>query len=513
MNDETVSGRPQGAGERTNDAEFLRRYAEEGDEAAFAELVRRHVDLVYGAALRRTGGDAHAASDVAQQVFTTLARQAVKLSRHTVLSAWLHTATRNAALNLMISAQRRKHREREALVLEAAATVGETSLDWDKLRPVLDAAIDELPEPDRAAVVLRFLEHKPFAAIGAILRVSEDAARMRTERALDKLRSALVRRGITSTAAALAAVVGAQPLASAPAGLAAALAARSLAGAGASVGLGATLISFMNAKLITGAAVTALVFFGVGSYVGLTYTLDQPLPPPPELPRHTETIASLRAENARLRADVDRLHAANAALAAPPPARPPAPAEAAALSLSQLQRAMLNNLRQISAARDQFILENGRPPSSIQELVGPEKYIRRLVPVDGEDYSALPMGRGVPLVVTSPNGVTVTYDDGGPNTTKVAPTPAEQRAQRLRRILEPDQSGRIPDLTPAEQRVQELGRRLEPAGRKAMEAYRTAHKGKEPPAMEALIPYFATPQEGADFVEFIEAMKEAKAAR
>ena len=80
-----------------DDTALLRRYAEEGSEAAFTELVRRHVDLVYGAALRRTGGDSHRAADVAQQVFTTLARQAQKLSRHTVLSAWLHTATRNAA--------------------------------------------------------------------------------------------------------------------------------------------------------------------------------------------------------------------------------------------------------------------------------------------------------------------------------------------------------------------------------------------------------------------------------
>jgi DNA-directed RNA polymerase specialized sigma24 family protein len=72
------------------DAALLRRYAE-GSETAFTELVHRHVDLVYGAALRRTGGDAHRAADVAQQVFTTLAREARKLARHPVLGAWLHS--------------------------------------------------------------------------------------------------------------------------------------------------------------------------------------------------------------------------------------------------------------------------------------------------------------------------------------------------------------------------------------------------------------------------------------
>ena len=172
-----------------DDAALLRRYAEEGSEAAFAELVHRHVDLVYGAALRRTGGDAHRAHDVAQQVFITLARDARKLSRHAVLAAWLHTATRNAALNLMISEQRRQTREAEAVALEAAANTG-ADPEWDRLRPLLDTAIDELPEADRAAVVLRFLEKRPFAEVGSLLQVSEDAARMRTDRALDKLREA-----------------------------------------------------------------------------------------------------------------------------------------------------------------------------------------------------------------------------------------------------------------------------------------------------------------------------------
>src|SRR5882762_1184871 len=97
-----------------DDAALLRRYAEDGSDTAFTELVRRHVDLVYSAALRRTGGDTHRAADVAQQVFTTLAREARQLSRHAVLGAWLHTATRNAALNLMISESRRHARESAA---------------------------------------------------------------------------------------------------------------------------------------------------------------------------------------------------------------------------------------------------------------------------------------------------------------------------------------------------------------------------------------------------------------
>src|SRR5687768_3344591 len=156
-----------------DDATLLRRYVDARAEDAFTELVRRYVDLVFAAALRRTGGDTHRAEDVAQLVFTQLARDARKLARHTVLPAWLHTATRNAALNLMISEQRRKVRETAAVALEPTFATSESSPEWDRLRPVLDSAIDELPEPDRAAVVLRVLERRPFSFIGAALQISE----------------------------------------------------------------------------------------------------------------------------------------------------------------------------------------------------------------------------------------------------------------------------------------------------------------------------------------------------
>src|SRR5687768_13776193 len=101
-----------------DDAILLRHYVKEGSEEAFTELVRRYVDLVYAGAMRRTQGDAHLSADVVQHVFTSLARNAGRLSSDTVLGAWLHTATRNAALKLMIHEQRRRVRETEALALE-----------------------------------------------------------------------------------------------------------------------------------------------------------------------------------------------------------------------------------------------------------------------------------------------------------------------------------------------------------------------------------------------------------
>ena len=85
-------------GTMTDDAELLRRYAEDRSEASFAELVRRHVDLVYSAALRQCRGDHHRAQEVTQMVFADLARKASSISRHPVLPAWLHRSSRLAAL-------------------------------------------------------------------------------------------------------------------------------------------------------------------------------------------------------------------------------------------------------------------------------------------------------------------------------------------------------------------------------------------------------------------------------
>src|SRR3989440_10484898 len=100
-----------------DDYQLLQRYAHEGSEAAFAELVSKYVNLVYSAALRRTGGDAHLAQDVAQLVFTDLARKARSLPSEIVLAGWLHRATRFAAAQLIRGGCRRQRREQEAGVV------------------------------------------------------------------------------------------------------------------------------------------------------------------------------------------------------------------------------------------------------------------------------------------------------------------------------------------------------------------------------------------------------------
>jgi RNA polymerase sigma factor (sigma-70 family) len=245
-----------------DDAALLRRYARDRAEDAFAELVRRHLDGVYSAALRRVGGDTHLAEDVAQQVFTAAARDAERLSRHPHLSAWLYAATRNVAANVVRGERRRKAREQEAQAMHdiLSGRTGDTTspdahADWSRVAPVLDAAIDQLGERDRAVVLLRFVERRGFAEIGATLRLSEDAARMRVERALDKLRALLVRRGIVSTATALGAALVNHAVLAAPAGLAATMS-------------GAAVVA--TAASTTTTAAGAMNFLGIMSTTKLT---------------------------------------------------------------------------------------------------------------------------------------------------------------------------------------------------------------------------------------------------
>ncbi|MDO8540534.1 MAG: TonB family protein [Opitutaceae bacterium] len=213
-----------------DDTGLLHRYAAEGCEEAFGELVRRHLNLVYGCALRRVGGDTHLAEDVCQQVFSALARDASVLSRRAVLGGWLFTTTRFIAAQAVRTERRRQSREQEAETMTELTAEPAPAPDWNSLRPVLDQTIDELAEPDREAVLLRFFEGRSFAEVGARLRLTENAARMRVDRALDKMHALLSRRGVNSTTAALALALSGQASAAVPAGLAASVTTAALAG-------------------------------------------------------------------------------------------------------------------------------------------------------------------------------------------------------------------------------------------------------------------------------------------
>lgn len=163
----------------TDSAELLRDYAATGAETAFAEVVRRHMDLVHSAALRRGGGNAALAAEVAQTVFTDLAlkargrraREAGSVLAAASLAGWLYRHTCFVAATVARTESRRRTREETAMQLQAQSD----STDWSHVAPVLEEAMAELPDLDRDALVLSFFEKESFARVGATLGSSEDA--------------------------------------------------------------------------------------------------------------------------------------------------------------------------------------------------------------------------------------------------------------------------------------------------------------------------------------------------
>ena len=248
----------------TPDAELLRRYAERQDQAAFAELVRQHLPLVYRCACRSLGGDTTRAQDVAQEVFVDLARKAPALASHPALAAWLHTATHYTAAEMRRGEQRRQQRHEEARNMHEIENSGPSEPRWDRLQPVVDDALASLKEADREAVLLRFFAEKSHAEIGLRLGLGEDAARMRVERALEKLRAQLVRRGIVSTGAALGAALAGQGALAVPAGLATSIAQAAVSATGAVAGAG-----FFAWLATGGGKAVAVTSFAAAAAVGV----------------------------------------------------------------------------------------------------------------------------------------------------------------------------------------------------------------------------------------------------
>ncbi len=202
-----------------SDTELLEQFARNKSEAAFTELVERHIGLVYSTAFRKTGNPQQS-EDITQAVFIILARKANSLGPKTVLPGWLHHTARFTAANLRRAELCRIRREQEAFM---QSTMDETAPDalWRGLSPLLDDAVAALGASERDAIVLRFFQNRSLAEVGATLGASEDATRMRVNRALEKMRKFFARRGVTISSAAIAGTISANSAHAAPAGLAA----------------------------------------------------------------------------------------------------------------------------------------------------------------------------------------------------------------------------------------------------------------------------------------------------
>lgn len=253
-----------------SDVQLLRDYAEDGNEAAFRELVTRHTDLVYSAALRQVFSP-DLAGDITQSVFTDLARKAKpvaeKLQDKGSLAGWLHRGTRYAALSQLRDTRCRLANERQAM--EQLLTNSESAPDWEHIRPVLDEALDSLGEEDREALLLRYFKNQDFRAVGLALGVSDDAAQKRVSRAVEGLREFFVKRGVTVGASGLVVLIAANAVQAAPAGLAVTISTAAVLVGGAvstPTAIAATKIIAMTTLQKTFVAATLAAAIGTGVY-------------------------------------------------------------------------------------------------------------------------------------------------------------------------------------------------------------------------------------------------------
>lgn len=331
----------------TTDSELLRLYATTNAQTAFAEFVDRNLGIAYGAALRQVGGNSRAAEEIAHAVFALAAQKASKLADHPSLAGWIHQTARFVAKD-----QVRASRARHELPLMADPSLSDQpAVDWDRIRGTIDEVLEKLGEDDREVLILRYFASRGFAEIGAKLGVSEDAARKRTDRALDKLRTIFGHRGVTSTTAALASALSSYGGAVPPAGLAASVSATATAAAATVSGF-SPLIFMQLYQKIGAALVMAL---GAG-YLVITHQH--------EVRDLRQEIESLTARNAAILSDARKLAEArheNARLqqllressgqsrpSAAPPASPQNQAGVPAQLTSAKSRANWQNLGQAS---------------------------------------------------------------------------------------------------------------------------------------------------------------------
>src|SRR5437899_727184 len=258
-----------------NGTDLLLQFKKSRSEESFSQLVRLYTDLVYSVARRRIA-DTSLAQEVTQLVFIRLAKAAPKLSSDGELTAWLHRTTVNASIDLWRSESRRRAREEQAVAMQAKPTEDEI---WTELAPELDEALNQLNDPDRQAILLRFFDAKSMREVGELFGVSEDAAKMRVSRALDRLRQQLSSRGIACGAAVLGTMLADRAVEAAPTAFAAALATFSFpisASLSSGGGIFAALAESSRTRLAISVAGTVLI--GATSFL-LIRSLDRATSP------------------------------------------------------------------------------------------------------------------------------------------------------------------------------------------------------------------------------------------
>ena len=300
-----------------SETELLQAFRQKRSEPAFAQLVRRYAPLVYSVAKRRLA-NASLAEDVTQLVFIRLAKNPPGVQSPAQLAAWLHRTAVNVAIDTWRTETRRHNREQQAVAMEPATP--EDAL-WQDIAPQLDDALNQIKEEERQALLLRFFGQKPMREVGAALGVSEDAAKMRVSRALDRLRTQLGVSSMALTTAVLGTLLMERSVEAVPVPLLSRLGAirpPTLAGLSGLAGLLSALLQTSKLNLAAGAMVLAML--GVAT-VRLFQSLKAPAPNSTQTTNLTSTtnpIAPATASWTRLDSP-----SSGTSLAMPPLATPP----------------------------------------------------------------------------------------------------------------------------------------------------------------------------------------------
>jgi RNA polymerase sigma factor (sigma-70 family) len=255
------------------DIELLQNHRS-GDESAFAEIVRRNLSWIYGAARRRLG-DAHLAEDVVQAVFVLLDRKGPVFAADAAMACWLHRTTRYACEAAARTERRRAAREQKAAMMRPEAIDPSIDHDWQELAPMLDELIDRLSRGDREAIVLRYFKEMTIAEVAAELGLSPEAARKRIDRALERLRGWAQRRGNPISAQTLTTGLAGLVRPTPPVGLIATATTAATAPAGSALGTTSAAIVkgagiAMASTKITAAALVAVICVALGGAVCAT---------------------------------------------------------------------------------------------------------------------------------------------------------------------------------------------------------------------------------------------------
>jgi len=244
-----------------NDWQLLNEYAARGSEDAFRELVDRYAGLVYHSALRQVR-DPQTAQEIAQTVFIALAQKAHRIPKQTVLFGWLFRATRYAAWHVAREESCRRRYEEEAATMESMLDPQEAGTVWDQISPYLNDALEGLSRLDREVLMTRYFGNLSHKEVAQALGLSEDTAKKRVSRALEKLRMTFARRGVVVPSIALAAAFSTCGAQAAPAGLTLSITAAALAKGSGTTSLLATAKAVL--KLMAWAQAKTALAVGTG---------------------------------------------------------------------------------------------------------------------------------------------------------------------------------------------------------------------------------------------------------